>query len=97
MSCTHTKKSPDLSFVIRNVVKDKLDPVFKNDNLKDCAVKVVTQLDEMLMTVKKQPMILESGARDFAFSLCNLFISTLMLEHAINVKGNSHTDLLAKR
>ena len=84
-------------YKFRNILKSKLDGVFKNDNLKDCAVKIVTLLDEMLLVVKKQPALLESGAKDFSFSLSNLYISTLLLENATLAKDDQSAEILAKR
>lgn len=52
--------------------------------------------DELLAVGKKQPTLLEAGARDFAFSLSNLFIGAVFLEAAAR-ESYRHSEILALR
>lgn len=84
-------------FLNRSNVKRRLEFVQKNDRLKDSANRVIVQMDEMLKIGQGQPTLLESGARDFAISLANLFVASLFLQNAILPNTYSNAELLALR
>lgn len=84
-------------FLNRSNVKRRLEFVLKNDRLKDSANRVIIQMDEMLKIGQGQPTLLESGARDFAISLANLFVASLFLQNAILPNTYSNAELLALR
>lgn len=84
-------------FLNRSNVKRRLEFVLKNDRLKDSANRVIIQMDEMLKIGQGQPTLLESGARDFAISLANLFVASLFLQNAVLPNTYSNAELLALR
>ena len=86
-----------LFFLNRSNIKRRLGPVLKHDRLKDTASKVLALMDEMLKIGQSQPALLESGARDFSFSLSNIFVASMFLQNAIAPNTYSNAELLALR
>lgn len=83
--------------MFRADIKQKLELVLKHDRLKETATKVLSMLDEMIKIGQTQSNLLEYGARDFAFSLSNIFLASVFLQNATLPNTYSNAELLALR
>lgn len=45
----------------------------------------------MVAVGEKNPALLEFGARDFAFSLCNIYIGSLLVANALSASNGKAT------
>ncbi|OTF82559.1 hypothetical protein BLA29_009224 [Euroglyphus maynei] len=64
-------------------IKRRLEPICNgnDEQLKHSGEKVWHSTEKLFRLIESQPSTLELGGRDFAFSLSNLFVSTLLLEN----------------
>lgn len=89
------------TFSTSSHVKGRLAEASQHSRLSDAASKVLTATEELLTVVQKQPALVEAGARDFAFSLSNLFIGAVFLQNAAlsadRLPIYRHSELLALR
>lgn len=75
-------KGECLKALVRNI-QHRLEPIcnVNDEQLKQSAQKIWHSTEQLIQLIESQPTTLELGGRDFAFSLSNLFIATLLLEN----------------
>jgi hypothetical protein len=92
-----SKTNGEALLAFHSVVKQKLETALNDQELREMAEKIVHTFQEMVKVLKQNPMLLEAGARDFAYSLARIYSASCLLEMATRPQAIPSDIIAAKR